>query len=73
MDHAPEPLADLASVAKWLAVPVSTLRKWRFEGSGPLSFRIGRHVRYRRSDVEHGSNSARTQTSDDRGWRSARS
>jgi predicted DNA-binding transcriptional regulator AlpA len=32
-------------------VPVATLRYWRHLGSGPQSFRIGRTVRYWRSDV----------------------
>ena len=32
-------------------MPVATLRYWRHLGSGPQSFRIGRTVRYWRSDV----------------------
>jgi hypothetical protein len=32
-------------------VPLKTVRKWRFEGTGPQGFRVGRHVRYRESDV----------------------
>ena len=38
-------------VAETLRVPVATLRYWRHLGQGPLSFRIGRNVRYSRSDV----------------------
>jgi predicted DNA-binding transcriptional regulator AlpA len=32
-------------------VPIKTVRKWRYEGTGPQGFRVGRHVRYREADV----------------------
>jgi len=32
-------------------VPIKTVRKWRYEGTGPPGFRVGRHVRYREVDV----------------------
>jgi DNA-binding transcriptional MerR regulator len=32
-------------------VPLETIRKWRATGYGPPAARLGRHVRYRRSDV----------------------
>jgi excisionase family DNA binding protein len=38
-------------VAKWLNIKARTLRNWRDTGSGPVSIRLGRQVRYRRSDV----------------------
>ena len=44
--------------------PVATLRWWRHVGTGPHSFKIGRGVRYRLSDVhawidqQHGQQSA---------------
>lgn len=38
--------------AELLRVPVQLLYRWRYEGKGPLSFRIGRYVRYRRGDVD---------------------
>lgn len=41
-----------AETAALLRVPVQLLYRWRYEGKGPLSFRIGRYVRYRRSDVD---------------------
>lgn len=50
--NAPEPLLDMAAVAKWLATPRSTLYSWRHEGKGPPAVRVGRNLRYRRSDVE---------------------
>jgi excisionase family DNA binding protein len=44
-------LLTLGEVAELLRVPDATLRYWRHRGTGPESFKIGRHVRYRRSDV----------------------
>jgi hypothetical protein len=38
-------------LSKRYGVPVKTVRKWRYEGTGPQGFRVGRHVRYRESDV----------------------
>jgi excisionase family DNA binding protein len=38
-------------VAEMLGVPVGTLANWRYQGRGPAFVKIGRHVRYRRSDV----------------------
>ncbi len=51
-------------VAEYLSVPVSTLYQWRHRGLGPRAARVGRHLRYRRSDVDrwveqHMSNSSR--------------
>jgi hypothetical protein len=33
-------------------VPIYTLYRWRHKGEGPLGYRIGRHVKYRRATVE---------------------
>lgn len=35
----------------YLEIPVATLYAWRYRGQGPRSFRVGKHLRYRRSDV----------------------
>jgi excisionase family DNA binding protein len=45
-------LMTVQDVARYLRVPVGTLRNWRVTGDGPPAARIGRHVRYRRADVE---------------------
>jgi excisionase family DNA binding protein len=45
-------LLTIEDVARYLRVPVGTLRNWRVTGDGPPAARIGRHVRYRRADVE---------------------
>jgi excisionase family DNA binding protein len=40
------------TLAEILNVPVATLANWRYQGRGPRFVKVGRHVRYRRSDVE---------------------
>ena len=46
-------LLTLSEAASVLRTPVATLRYWRHLGAGPHSFRIGRSVRYWRTDVLH--------------------
>lgn len=38
-------------VAEQCGVPLATVRRWRYFGQGPRGFRVGRHVRYRASEV----------------------
>lgn len=47
-----EKLLTLEEVAEYLDVPAATLYQWRYKGSGPQGMRVGRHVRYRRADVD---------------------
>lgn len=47
-----EPLWRIADVATFLGVPVATLYQWRRLGSGPPAYRLGKHLRYRRLEVE---------------------
>ncbi len=47
-----EQLLTPAEVAEILRVPLKTLYQWRHRGEGPLTLKIGRHLRYRPSDVE---------------------
>lgn len=47
-----DPLLQPEEVAEFYAVPELTLTRWRAKGTGPRYFRVGRHVRYRREDVE---------------------
>jgi predicted DNA-binding transcriptional regulator AlpA len=44
-------LLTIAEVAALLRLPVATLRYWRYLGTGPRSFRLGRGVRYWHHDV----------------------
>jgi excisionase family DNA binding protein len=47
-----EPLMTLPELSEMLGVPIETLYGWRHRGEGPIGYRIGRHVRYRRAAVE---------------------
>ena len=51
--HANDELFTMKEVADVVRVPVATLRYWRHLGSGPGSFRVGRSVRYWRTEVLH--------------------
>jgi excisionase family DNA binding protein len=46
-----ERLMTIADLSTMLGVPVDTLYGWRHRGEGPRGYRVGRHVRYRRSSV----------------------
>jgi excisionase family DNA binding protein len=53
-DHLDDEIGDLLTlheVAEMLRVADATLRYWRHCKTGPNSYKIGRHVRYRRQDV----------------------
>ena len=43
---------DPPSLSHLLHVSVPTLYGWRYRRVGPPAYRIGRHLRYRRSEVE---------------------
>ena len=44
-------LLTIDEAATILRTPVATLRYWRWQGSGPRSFRLGRRVLYRYDDL----------------------
>lgn len=44
-------LLTLAEAAAIVRAPVATLRYWRHLGTGPRSFRLGRRVLYRYTDL----------------------
>jgi predicted DNA-binding transcriptional regulator AlpA len=51
----PPPGGDLlstAAAAQRLGVAEGTLRYWRYVDQGPRSFRVGRHVKYLREDID---------------------
>ena len=52
MDHDQETMLSPAQLGQRLGdVPLSTIYKWNSEGTGPRFVKIGKHVRYRPSDV----------------------
>ena len=42
----------LDELAEWLQVPRATLHQWRYKRKGPMAYRLGRSLRFRREDVE---------------------
>jgi excisionase family DNA binding protein len=45
-------LATPMEVSEYLEIPETTIRIWRHRKVGPPWFRVGRHVRYRWTDIE---------------------
>lgn len=45
-------LLSVDELADYLGVPAKTLYAWRYRREGPRGFRVGRHLRYRWSDVQ---------------------
>lgn len=37
---------------EYLQIPVETLRRWRGIGTGPRYAKIGRHIRYRKAELD---------------------
>lgn len=50
-NHDNDEMLSIEEAATLLRVPVATMRCWRYCGDGPHSFRLGRHVRYWRTEV----------------------
>jgi predicted DNA-binding transcriptional regulator AlpA len=50
--HTEHELLTTAEVAELTRTPIGTLRYWRFCNTGPRSFRLGRRVVYRASDLQ---------------------
>lgn len=44
-------MLTLQEACRFLRIPEGTLRYWRYLGCGPRSFKVGRHVRYWRTDL----------------------
>jgi excisionase family DNA binding protein len=50
--YTPDRLLSIPELADYLGVPIATIYRWRYMRDGPVGYRVGRHVRYRLSDVE---------------------
>jgi hypothetical protein len=46
-------MLTLQEACRFLRRPEGTLRYWRHLGAGPRRFKLGRHVRYWRTDLVH--------------------
>jgi excisionase family DNA binding protein len=47
----PDELLTSDELAKYLSIPVSTIRQWPSRDKGPRRMKVGRHVRYRVGDI----------------------
>ena len=52
MNNNDDRLLTAEELADFLDVPIKTLYAWRYRGEGPIGFRAGKHLRYRRSDIQ---------------------
>ncbi len=50
--HPADELLTIDEAARYLRVPINTLRWYRAEAIGPCSFKLGRRVRYWKSDLD---------------------
>jgi len=46
------PLITPEDLATELGVPRATISQWRWKGGGPRGVRVGKHLRFRREDVD---------------------
>ncbi|MFI5955371.1 helix-turn-helix transcriptional regulator [Cryptosporangium sp. NPDC051539] len=67
-----EPLWNIDTLSEFLDVPVATIYKWRKTGDGPAAFRVGRHLRWRDSEVQTWLARQRDEVFDDRWGPTAR-
>jgi len=42
----------IEALAAELGIPRRTIYAWRTKGDGPRGYRLGKHIRFRREDVE---------------------
>lgn len=47
-----EALWSIDELAEYLGVPARTIYAWRYKRLGPPALRLGKHLRFRREDVE---------------------
>ena len=47
----PERLMTVGDLSTLLQVPPATIYAWRYKGIGPIGLRVGKHLRFRPSDV----------------------
>ncbi len=47
-----DPIRTPAELAGQILVPVATVYQWNSKKTGPRYIRVGRHVRYRQSDID---------------------
>jgi len=50
-NHDNDQMFSIGEAADFLRVSIDTMRYWRYRGIGPDSFKVGRHIRYWRSEL----------------------
>ena len=60
--HLDKEFLTINDLCELLSVTPKTVHSWRYRGIGPASFKAGKHVRYKRSDVEAWIEESRTQS-----------
>lgn len=58
-----DPLVTIQELADYLGVPIKTIYEWRQTGRGPVGTRMGRHLKFRLSDVRTWVDAQRDATS----------
>lgn len=48
----PRSLWGVRELARYLGVPAATIYTWRYRGEGPPGFRVGKHLRFKPSEIE---------------------
>ncbi len=48
----PDPLWGVTELSDYVGVPKQTIYSWHTRGRGPRAIRVGKYLRYRRSDVD---------------------
>ena len=58
--HLDKEFLTINDLCELLSVTPKTVASWRYRGVGPASYKAGKHVRYKRSDVEAWMEESRT-------------
>jgi predicted DNA-binding transcriptional regulator AlpA len=52
MQETNEPVESLDWLSDLIRIPPRSIYNWRLRGEGPPAYRVGRHLRFRPSEVE---------------------
>jgi excisionase family DNA binding protein len=63
-----QPLLTTQQVAQYLGVPVATVYRWWYLGTGPRAIKVGRHRRVDPVDLADWVNSRKDQRTSRPGW-----
>ncbi|MFJ4166845.1 helix-turn-helix transcriptional regulator [Microbacterium sp. NPDC089698] len=45
-------MLTIEQLSTWMQIPVSTIRQWRLDGTGPVPLKMGKHLRYPKDEIE---------------------